>query len=64
MAISYTFTIGMAYIPHFSITQFVNTLIHKVRLQTEHLEEAYRYVGRKPKRGLEQECVIEILGET
>lgn len=24
--------------------------------QTEHLEEAYRYVGRKPKRGLEQEC--------
>ena len=54
----------MAYIPHFSITQFVNTLIQKVRLQTGHLEEAYRYVGRKSKRGLEQECVIEILGET
>ena len=37
----------------------------------EHLEEAYRYVGRKPKRGLEQKNVkleqvwmIEILGET
>lgn len=30
-------------------------VIQKVRLQTEHLEEAYRYVGRKPKRGLEQE---------
>ncbi|MFU2422167.1 MAG: hypothetical protein ACM677_04440 [Bacteroides sp.] len=30
----------------------------------EHLEEVYRYVGRKPKRGLEQEWVIEILGET
>lgn len=35
-------------------------VIQKVRLQTEHLEEAYRYVGRKPKRGPEQECVIEI----
>lgn len=22
----------------------------------EHLEEVYQYVGRKPKRGLEQEC--------
>lgn len=32
-------------------------VIQKVRLQTEHLEEAYRYVGRKPKRGLEQENV-------
>ncbi len=37
----------------------------------EHLEEAYRYVGRKPKRGLEQKnvkleqvWVIEIFGET
>ena len=30
----------------------------------EHLEEAYRYVGRKPKRGLEQVWMIEILGET
>ncbi|MEE0397376.1 MAG: hypothetical protein UDQ92_04375 [Lachnospiraceae bacterium] len=37
----------------------------------EHLEEVYRYVGRKPKRGLEQKnvkleqvWVIEIFGET
>ena len=33
-------------------------VIQKVRLQTEHLAEAYRYVGRKPKRGLEQENVM------
>lgn len=32
-------------------------VIQKVWLQTEHLEEAYWYVGRKPKRGLEQENV-------
>lgn len=39
-------------------------MIQKVRLQTEHLEEAYRYVGRKPKRGLEQENVkLEQEGE-
>ena len=29
-------------------------LIHKVRLMTDHLEEAYQYVGRRPKRGLEE----------
>ena len=32
-------------------------MIQEVWLQTEHLEEAYRYVGRKSKRGLEQENV-------
>ena len=32
-------------------------LIHKVRLMTDHLEEAYQYVGRRPKRGLEEENV-------
>ena len=26
-------------------------LIHKVRLMTDHIEEAYQYVGRRPKRG-------------
>lgn len=33
-------------------------MIQKIRLQTEHLEEAYRYVGRRPRRGLEQENVM------
>ena len=32
-------------------------LIHKVRLMTDHLEEAYQYVGRRPKRGVEEENV-------
>ena len=32
-------------------------LIHKVRLMTDHVEEAYQYVGRRPKRGLEEENV-------
>ena len=32
-------------------------LIHKVRLMTDHLEEAYQYEGRRPKRGLEEENV-------
>lgn len=32
-------------------------LIHKVRLMTDHVEEAYQYVGRRPKRGLEKENV-------
>lgn len=30
-------------------------VIRKVRLTTNHIEEAYQYVGRKPKRGLEEE---------
>lgn len=30
-------------------------VIRKVRLTTDHIEEAYQYVGRKPKRGLEEE---------
>ena len=29
-------------------------LIQKVRLMTDHIEEAYQYVGRKSKRGLEE----------
>lgn len=32
-------------------------LIQKVRLMTDHMEEAYQYVGRKPKRGLEEENI-------
>lgn len=32
-------------------------LIQKVRLMTERIEEAYQYVGRKPKRGLEEENI-------
>lgn len=32
-------------------------LIQKVRLMTDHIEEAYQYVGRKPKRGLEEENI-------
>lgn len=32
-------------------------LIHKVRLMTDCIEEAYQYVGRRPKRGLEEENV-------
>lgn len=32
-------------------------LIRKIRLMTDHIEEAYRYVGRKPKRGLEEENI-------
>lgn len=32
-------------------------LIQKVRLMTDHIEEAYKYVGRKPKRGLEEENI-------
>ncbi len=30
-------------------------VIRKVRLTTDHIEEAYQYVRRKPKRGLEEE---------
>ena len=33
-------------------------LIWKVRLMTEHIKEAYQYVGRKPKRGLEEENIV------
>lgn len=33
-------------------------MIQKVRLVTDHMEEAYQYVGRKPKRGLEEENII------
>ena len=33
-------------------------LIQKVRLSTDHIEEAYRYVGRKPKRVLEEENTV------
>ncbi len=33
-------------------------LIQKVRLVTDHLEEAYQYIGRKPKRELEEENII------
>ncbi|MGN0327155.1 MAG: Wadjet anti-phage system protein JetD domain-containing protein [Lachnospiraceae bacterium] len=33
-------------------------LIQKVRLMTDHLEEVYRYVGRKAKRGLEEENIL------
>lgn len=32
-------------------------LIKKVRLMTDYVEEAYRYVGRRPKRGLEEENI-------
>ena len=32
-------------------------LIQKVRLVTDHMEEAYQYIGRKPKRGLEEENI-------
>lgn len=32
-------------------------LIQKVRLMIDHIEEAYRYVGRRPKRGLEEENI-------
>lgn len=32
-------------------------LIQKVRLMTDHIDEAYQYVGRKPKRGLEEETI-------
>ena len=32
-------------------------LIHKVRLKTDCIEEAYQNVGRRPKRGLEEENV-------
>ena len=32
-------------------------LIQKVRLMTDHIEEVYQYVGRKPKRGLEEENI-------
>lgn len=32
-------------------------LIQKVRLMTDHIDEAYQYVGRKPKRGLEEENI-------
>lgn len=33
-------------------------LIQKVRLITDHIEEAYRYVDRKPKRVLEEENTV------
>ena len=33
-------------------------LIQKVRLMTDYIEEAYQYVRRKPKRGLEEENMI------
>ncbi len=33
-------------------------LIQKVRLMTDHIEEAYQYVGRKPKQGLEAENIV------
>lgn len=32
-------------------------VIWKVRLMTDHIEEAYQYAGRKPKRGLEEENI-------
>lgn len=32
-------------------------MIRKVRLMADHIEEAYQYVGRKPKRGLEEENI-------
>lgn len=32
-------------------------LIQKVRLMLDHIEEAYQYVGRKPRRGLEEENI-------
>lgn len=32
-------------------------LIQKIRLMTDHIDEAYQYVGRKPKRGLEEENI-------
>lgn len=32
-------------------------MIRKVRLIADHIEEAYQYVGRKPKRGLEEENI-------
>lgn len=32
-------------------------LIQKVRLMPDHIEEVYQYVGRKPKRGLEEENI-------
>lgn len=37
--------------------QKTDYVILKVRLVTEQLDEAYRYVGRHPKRGLEEESV-------
>lgn len=33
-------------------------LIQKVRLMTDHIEEAYQYANRKPKRGLEEENIV------
>ena len=33
-------------------------LIQKVRLMTDHIEDAYQYVGRKSNRGLEEENII------
>ena len=33
-------------------------MIQKIRLQTGHLEEAYRYLGRKPRWRLEQENIM------
>ena len=35
-------------------------MIRKVRLMADHIEEVYQYVGRKPKRGLEEENITEI----
>ncbi len=35
-------------------------LIQKVRLMTDNLEDAYRYVGRRAKRGLEEENILLI----
>ncbi len=32
-------------------------LIQKVRLKTDHIKEAYQYVGRRTKRGLEEENI-------
>ena len=32
-------------------------LIQKIRLMEEYIDEAYQYVGRKPKRGLEEETI-------
>lgn len=32
-------------------------MIRKVRLMADHIEEVYQYVGRKPKRGLEEENI-------
>ena len=37
-------------------------LIQKVRLMTDHIKEAYQYVGRNPKRGLEEENINLLQG--